>query len=59
LIVGGRDEEVLMLNRQALAQIPAEKNLVVVQGATHLFEEPGTMEEVAEVATNWFKRFLD
>jgi dienelactone hydrolase len=59
LIVGGRDEEVLMLNRQALAQIPAEKNLVVVQGATHLFEEPGTMEEVAEVATNWFKRFLE
>ena len=59
LIVGGRDEEVLMLNRQALARIPAEKDLVVIQGATHLFEEPGTLEEVAEVATNWFRRFLE
>lgn len=59
LVVGGRDEEVLMLNRQALARIPAEKNLVVVPGATHLFEEPGALEKVTEVALNWFRRFLE
>jgi len=59
LVVGGRDEEVLMLNRQALARIPAEKNLVVIAGATHLFEEPGALERVTEAALNWFKRFLE
>lgn len=59
LIVGGNDEEVLMLNRQALALIPAKRDLIVIPGATHLFEEPGTLEQVAEVATNWFRRFLE
>jgi dienelactone hydrolase len=59
LIVGGRDEEVLMLNRQALARIPADKDLIIIPGATHLFEEPGTLEKVAEAATSWFRRFLE
>lgn len=59
LIVGGLDEEVLMLNQQALGQIKARKELVVVPGATHLFEEAGTLEEVARVATAWFKEFLE
>jgi pimeloyl-ACP methyl ester carboxylesterase len=59
LVVGGRDEEVLMLNRQALARIPAEKDLIVVPGATHLFEEPGALEEVTRAAASWFGRFLE
>jgi putative phosphoribosyl transferase len=59
LVVGGRDEEVLMLNRQALARIPAEKDLVVIPGATHLFEEPGALEKVTEAALNWFRKFLE
>ena len=48
LIVGGRDEEVLELNRRALEKLPGEKALVVVPGATHLFEEPGALEQVAD-----------
>lgn len=59
LVVGGRDEEVLMLSREALARIPAEKDLVVVPGATHLFEEPGALEEVTRAAARWFGRFLE
>ena len=58
LIVGGRDRVVLELNQPALQLIPAEKQLVVVPGATHLFEEPGTLEEVARLATEWFSRHL-
>jgi putative phosphoribosyl transferase len=58
LIVGGLDIEVLALNEQALSQIRAKKELVVVPGATHLFEEPGTLEEVAKVAAAWFEKFL-
>lgn len=58
LLVGGNDETVLRLNRQALAQLPATKELVVIPGATHLFEEPGTLEEVARLATAWFQRFF-
>jgi len=58
LIVGGRDEEVLGLNRTALAQLRVEKELAVVAGATHLFEEPGTLEQVADVAAAWFARHL-
>jgi pimeloyl-ACP methyl ester carboxylesterase len=57
LIVGGRDELVLELNQQALAQLPGEKQLVVVPGATHLFEEPGALEEVARLAADWFVRW--
>jgi putative phosphoribosyl transferase len=56
LIVGSLDRLVLELNQQALEQLPAEKQLVVVAGATHLFEEPGALEEVARLATEWFSR---
>ena len=59
LVVGGRDEEVLMLNRQAFVRIPAEKDLIIIPGATHLFEEPGALEEVTRAATTWFGRFLE
>jgi putative phosphoribosyl transferase len=58
LIVGGRDEQVLELNRQALARLRCPKELVVVPGATHLFEEPGTLEEVARLAGQWLLRHL-
>ncbi len=54
LIVGGADHEVLDLNRAALAQLTCEKELAVVPGATHLFEEPGTLDEVIELARSWF-----
>jgi putative phosphoribosyl transferase len=54
LIVGGHDEMVLRLNRQAQAAIPAECEVAVVPGATHLFEEPGTLEQVAVLARDWF-----
>ncbi len=54
LIVGGRDEMVLRLNQQAQAAIPAECMVAVVPGATHLFEEPGTLERVAVLARDWF-----
>jgi dienelactone hydrolase len=58
LIVGGADEEVLELNRIALEHLDTEKELVVVPGATHLFEETGALEEVANFATDWFSRHL-
>lgn len=54
LIVGERDTGVLELNRQALARLTAEKELAIVTGATHLFEEPGTLERVAGLARDWF-----
>lgn len=58
LIVGGDDSQVLRLNEQALAQLPGEKALEVVPGASHLFEEPGTLEQVADLAADWFRRYL-
>jgi len=58
LIVGGRDPEVLELNREALAQLRCEKQLEVVPGATHLFEEPGTLEQVTELASDWLATHL-
>lgn len=58
LIVGERDEQVLQLNKQALAHLVVEKELSVVPGATHLFEEPGTLEQAANLAKNWFIRYL-
>ena len=54
LIVGGRDDVVLELNRRAQAMMPGECELTVVPGATHLFEEPGTLEQVAVLARDWF-----
>jgi putative phosphoribosyl transferase len=58
LIVGGDDEPVLSWNRDALAQLSCPKELAVVPGATHLFEEPGTLEQVARLARDWFTRHL-
>lgn len=58
LIVGGADEVVLELNREALAQLEAEASLEIVPGATHLFEEPGTLDRVAELARDWFLEHL-
>ena len=58
LIVGGNDFTVIELNRQAFAQLRCEKQLVIVPGATHLFEEPGTLDEVARLARDWFERYL-
>jgi pimeloyl-ACP methyl ester carboxylesterase len=58
LIVGERDKHVLDLNRQAYARMHCTRELVVVPGATHLFEEPGTLEKVAEVAIEWYRRHL-
>src|SRR5262249_1412213 len=59
LIVGGHDDAVLQLNQGALERLgAAPKQLVVVPGATHLFEEPGTLDEVARLAAEWFSRYL-
>jgi pimeloyl-ACP methyl ester carboxylesterase len=59
LIVGGNDEPVIELNEQALRQLAAPiKELRIVPGASHLFEEPGTLEEVARLAADWFARYL-
>ena len=58
LIVGGNDFEVVELNRRALARLRCEKQLEIVPGATHLFEEPGALEEVARLAREWFERYL-
>lgn len=58
LIVGGADVEVLALNRHALQQLQCAKRLEVVPGATHLFEEPGTLDTVATLAADWFDAWL-
>jgi putative phosphoribosyl transferase len=58
LIVGGHDPEVLSLNRWALTQLACEARLEIVQGATHLFEEPGTLEKAASLAAKWFVQHL-
>jgi len=58
LLVGGHDEDVLELNRRALALLRCPKELIVIPGATHLFPEPGALEEVARLATRWFLQHL-
>lgn len=58
LIVGGHDTEVIALNRAAAAQMTCETELSIVPGATHLFEEPGTLDQVCELAVDWFRRHL-
>jgi putative phosphoribosyl transferase len=58
LIVGGNDFPVIDLNRAALTHLRCEKQLVIVPGATHLFEEPGALDEVARLAREWFERHL-
>jgi alpha-beta hydrolase superfamily lysophospholipase len=58
LIVGGHDDAVVKLNQHAYDRLKTEKDLVIVPGATHLFEEPGALEEVARLAADWFMRHL-
>jgi putative phosphoribosyl transferase len=58
LIVGGLDFHVLNLNRQALARLVGPKQLEIIPGATHLFEEPGTLESAADAACRWFETYL-
>jgi len=59
LLVGGDDDVVITLNQQALARLGSPvKELVIVPGASHLFEEPGKLEEVARLAADWFARHL-
>jgi dienelactone hydrolase len=57
-IVGGLDRVVIELNEEAMARVPAEKHLEIVPGATHLFEEPGKLEEVARLTGDWFRLHL-
>ena len=58
LVVGGLDYRVIEMNRAALARLRCEKEMKIVPGATHLFEEPGTLEQVADVAAEWFQKHL-
>ena len=58
LIVGGEDVPVIEMNREALKHLKVEKRLEIIPGATHLFEEPGTLEEVARLAREWFQEHL-
>ncbi len=58
LIVGGDDGEVIALNQEAMRRMHAPVELAIVPGATHLFEEPGTLEEVERLASEWFGRYL-
>jgi putative phosphoribosyl transferase len=58
LIVGGNDSIVIDLNEEALAKLRGEKQLLIVPGATHLFEEPGKIEQVADLAKHWFMKYI-
>ena len=58
LIVGGEDFPVIELNLEAMAKLGGDKKLEIIPGATHLFEEPGTLEEVSQLAREWFQRYL-
>jgi dienelactone hydrolase len=58
LIVGSKDTQVIELNRMAFSLLRGEKRIEIVEGATHLFPEPGALEKVAELASQWFKRYL-
>lgn len=58
LIVGGNDEVVIHLNQMAFKKLKAKKELVIIPGASHLFEEPGTLEQVADQAAQWFSQYL-
>jgi putative phosphoribosyl transferase len=59
LIVGGLDDPVIELNKKALSSLKSEKKLVIIPGATHLFEEKGKLEEVAHYASDWFLKYLE
>ena len=58
LLVGGYDENVIELNKQAMAKLKSEKELIIIPEATHLFEESGKLEQVAQHASNWFLQYL-
>ena len=58
LIVGAEDATVIEMNREAMTRLSAETKLEIIPGATHLFEEPGTLEEVARLSCHWFDRYL-
>lgn len=58
LLVGGYDDVVIDLNKQAMSKLKSEKKLIIIPEATHLFEEPGKLEEVAQHASNWFLQYL-
>lgn len=58
LIVGGYDEQVIEMNKTALAALRCKKRLEIIPGATHLFEEPGTLDRVVDLTTNWFHHHL-
>lgn len=58
LIVGGNDDVVIELNQQAQTQLKCENQLTIIPGASHLFEEPGTLDQVAKLASNWFLKYL-
>jgi putative phosphoribosyl transferase len=58
LIVGEHDPQVIELNRQAMRRLPSEARLEIIPGASHLFEEPGTLDQVARLATEWFSQHL-
>lgn len=58
LIVGGRDYPVIEMNQRAYAQLSCEKEIEIVSGATHLFDEPGTLDQVAHLAADWFNAHL-
>jgi putative phosphoribosyl transferase len=59
LIVGSRDEPVISMNHEAFELIRGTREMAIVEGATHLFEEPGTLEKVSELAADWFKKYLN
>jgi pimeloyl-ACP methyl ester carboxylesterase len=58
LIVGGEDEQAIGMNRQALAKLTSVKELALIPDASHLFPEPGALEEMAQLACSWFTRYL-
>lgn len=58
LIVGGEDDVVIDLNEKASSRMKGEREIVIIPGATHLFEEPGALEEVASLAADWLKQYL-
>jgi putative phosphoribosyl transferase len=58
LLVGGWDEEVIEINRKAYEHLRCTREMIIIPGATHLFEEPGTLEEVARQAALWFSKYL-
>lgn len=59
LIVGGYDEVVIQMNKEAMSQLNCIKKMEIIPGATHLFEEPGTLDEAARHAKNWFVKYLN